>query len=445
MLKEAETAYEKLEEMLNAEAAVKDSPHAVDMEVRGSINVRDLWFEYTPGKPVLKGLNLIVHSGEVVGVVGPNGAGKTTLARLLVRLYDPTRGSVLVDGVDLRRVKLASLKRQLVLVPQDPMLLSGSIAFNIAYGCENPTPLSVLEAAWMCGAHRFIIELPLAYDSDVGEHGKNLSGGQKQLICLARALLSKPRILVLDEATSSVYVDLERVILTRILGFLRDSTVIVISHRPTLKDFVERILVMDDGRIVSERAGGLMTRPPMPPRLRVVSASEIQVVEENGWLRATVEGRVYSELRVRLPFPVSAPTIAVLYRDPDEMVVVDWTRLDPESRSTVARYLIKEHGIRFMRRLVEFRPEARFLVRVGMEGEDGELVEITVPVTSTLLLNDHLIVVGSRELYVIDLKEGGEAAWRALSIAYEPVTPFTVNLGQSILLIKQFYSPYQVA
>lgn len=419
-LTEAEAAYEKLSELMEAAPSVKEAPDSIELEVRGEVEVRDVWFEYAPGRPVLRGVSLTVRAGEVMGIVGPNGAGKTTLARLLVRLFDPAKGAVLLDGVDLREVRLASVRRRVMLVPQDPMLLSGSIAFNIAYGAEKADPLSIMYAAWLCGAHRFIIELPLAYDSDVGEHGKALSGGQRQLVCLARAALLKPKVLVLDEATSSVHVDLEEIIMRRLLGYMRDSTIIAISHRPTLSRYVQRVVVMSDGRVAGEERGGLKDRPPRPRGLRVVEAEKANIIDRGAWLEAELRGEVWKELRARLPFPLTHPQLLVLYRDPEEMIVIrDWTRLDVGAKAAVLRHVIREHGLT-LAKLLDVSPETRFSVRVSLEDEDGRRVALSVPVHSLILADNSLVVIAPRQLYVASLANARrDMVWRALAMASE--------------------------
>ncbi len=238
-----------------------EAPDSVELEVEGRVDAVNPWFGYSAERPILRGVNLSVEPGDVVGIVGPNRAGKTTLVRVLARLYDPAKGTVMLDGVDMRRIKLSCLGLSVLLIPQEPMLLPGSVACNISYGVENPDPLALLYAAWLCGAHRFVVELPLAYDSDIGEQGRALSGGQRQLICLARAPLLKPKVLLLDEATSNVHVELEEVIMTRLLGYLKDTTVIAISYRPTLNKFVKRVVVMSDGRVLNEIKGSRRQAP----------------------------------------------------------------------------------------------------------------------------------------------------------------------------------------
>jgi len=440
-LAEAEAAYEKLAELMEAEPKVAEAPDAVELKVKGRIEVKDLWFEYTPGKPVLRGANLRIEPSEVVGIVGPNGSGKTTLVKLLVRLFDPSRGSVLLDGVDLRKVRMSSLRGQVILVPQEPMLLPGSVAYNIAYGVESPDPLAILYAAWLCGAHRFVIELPLAYDSDVGEQGRALSGGQRQLICLARALVLKPKVLILDEATSNIHIELEEIVLNRVLGFLRDTTVIAISHRPTLNAFVNRVILVSDGRVLGETKGGLNGRPPLPRPLKVVGAKSLKVRDRGAWLEAEVGGLALGELRARMPFPLTNPKVLLLYRDPDDpLVVEDWTLLDEESKLAVLRHLVKEHGFA-LARLVGVFPLSRFAVNVIMESEEGR-VEVDVPIGNLLSLDGALAVVTPNKVYLAEPSiSSGDAVWRAEALASTPPSPFgAYGVGQLVKELERVSS-----
>lgn len=427
-LAEAEAAYEKLSELLEATPRVTEAPDSVELEAEGRVDVVNLWFGYSAERPILRGVNLSVEPGDVVGIVGPNGAGKTTLVRMLARLYDPAKGTIMLDGVDMRKIKLSCLRRNVLLVPQEPMLLTGSVAYNISYGVENPDPLSVLYAAWLCGAHRFIVELPLAYDSDVGEQGRALSGGQRQLICLARALLLKPKVLLLDEATSNVHVELEEVIMTRLLGYLRDTTIIAISHRPTLNKFVKRVVVMSDGRALNEIKGGLDGRPPMPPIPRIVEAGDVKVVDRGAWLEAHVKGRALDELRARLPFPLTYPRLLVLYRDPDDMLIVDdWTKLDPESKRAVLKHIAREHGLvpAKLREVVPLGGRGRALsLNVVLESEEGR-VEVSISPSGLLLLNKNLLIATPTKVYVVDSEaSNGRAVSSAYALAAEPPNPF---------------------
>ena len=198
-------------------------------------------------------VSLDVKPGEVVAIVGPTGSGKSTLLSLVPRLYDPDEGRVLVDGVDVRRVKLADLRRHIGVVLQDPMLFSGTIRDNIAYGKPDATMEEIVEAAKAANAHEFIERLPRGYDTVVGERGATLSGGQRQRIAIARAILKDPKILLLDEPTSALDPDSEAVVWEALERLMRGRTTLVATHRLTILPRVAtRIVVLDRGRIVEE-------------------------------------------------------------------------------------------------------------------------------------------------------------------------------------------------
>jgi len=182
--------------------------------------------------------------------VGHSGSGKTTLANLLLRFYDPTEGSVLIDGRDLRDVKLRSLREQIGVVLQEPFLFSGTVAENIAYGRPDATREEIIEAAKAANAHRFIIRFPDGYDTEVGEHGARLSGGEKQRISIARAILNNPRILILDEATSAVDTETEQLIQEALDRVMKGRTVFAIAHRLSTLKNANKLVVLDKGEIV---------------------------------------------------------------------------------------------------------------------------------------------------------------------------------------------------
>lgn len=426
-LAEAEAAYEKLSELLEAEPRAVEAPNAKPIDIKGRIEVKDVKFEYSRGRQVLKGVSFTIEPGEVVGIVGPNGSGKTTLVRLLVRLFDPNDGQILLDGVSLREVKLSSLRGQVILIPQEPMLLPGSVAYNIAYGVSEPSPFSILFAAWLCGAHRFIVELPLAYDSDVGEQGRGLSGGQRQLICLARALILRPRVLILDEATSNVHVELEETIMRRLLAYLKDTTIIAISHRPTLNKFVSRVILMNEGRALGEAKGGLDERPHVPSLKEIRVVQDLRVIDRGAWLEADMNGHRVGELRVRLPFPLSYPRLALLYRDPDDMLVIEnWMLLDPESRQALLRHLVKEHGLVYAK-LLALTPTSRFVINAALETVEGR-ISIEVPTSNIFTVDGVLVLATATQTYIVDpATSSKEAVWKAKALAVEPLTPFRIH------------------
>ncbi|HSV13375.1 MAG TPA: ABC transporter ATP-binding protein [Tepidisphaeraceae bacterium] len=254
----------------------------VDREhVTGRITLRDVSFAYSGSStPVLHDVNLDVQPGEMIALVGPSGAGKTTLCNLIARFYDPTAGAVMLDGVDLRDITADSYRRLLGIVEQDTFLFDGTITENIAYGRRGATREQIEQAARLANAHDFIGALPDGYDSLIGERGVKLSGGQRQRLTIARAILADPRILILDEATSNLDTESERLIQGSLQTLMAGRTSFVIAHRLSTIAHASRILVLENGRIVEQgrheelmQASGryrqmvdLQTSPPPPPR-----------------------------------------------------------------------------------------------------------------------------------------------------------------------------------
>nr|MBI2904286.1 ABC transporter ATP-binding protein [Chloroflexota bacterium] len=251
---------ERIFELLDTPIEVKDSAEAREMlPLRGEVAFEDVSFHYEAGgAPILSHVNLRVQPGQTVALVGETGAGKSTLVKLISRFYDPTGGALRVDGLDLRTVTQRSLRRQMGVVLQDPFLFGGTVRDNILYAQpperlgQAATEQAIEAAACAVGAHDFIAALEKGYDTLVGEGGAILSGGQRQLISFARALLADPRILILDEATSSVDTQTERVIQTALERLLKGRTAFVIAHRLSTITRADKIVVMDAGRIVEE-------------------------------------------------------------------------------------------------------------------------------------------------------------------------------------------------
>lgn len=252
-LQAATAGGERVLELLNVSPAVQDRPGAIELPpIQGRVELKDVSFAYSAGEEVLHNINLVIEPGETVALVGPTGAGKTSIASLIGRFYEATAGAVLIDGYDVREVTRASLHRQMGFVPQDPFLFRGTIADNIRFGRPNASDDQVIAAAQAANADDFIRRLPDGYATRILEGGVNLSVGQRQLICIARALLVDPRILIMDEATSSVDTVTEALIQAALERLLEGRTAIVIAHRLSTVRNADRIYVIDGGRIVQE-------------------------------------------------------------------------------------------------------------------------------------------------------------------------------------------------
>ena len=247
-------ASERLFELLDLEPDMVDAPGAVPLpQIQGEVEFKDVSFAYRQeGRSVLKNINLRAEPGDRIALVGETGAGKSTIIRLLSRFYDVTDGALTIDGHDVREVTSDSLRQQLGIVLQDTFLFTGTVADNIRYGRLNASDEEVLVASRAVGAHDFISRMPDGYDSEVGENGSNLSVGQRQLVSFARALLADPRILILDEATSSVDTATERIIQRALDTLMEGRTSFVIAHRLSTIINADQIIVLDHGRIIEQ-------------------------------------------------------------------------------------------------------------------------------------------------------------------------------------------------
>ena len=246
---------ERIFQVLDEHEEVADSPRARELpDGDGAIHFEDVSFEYLSDRPVLEDIDLELAPGRTVALIGHTGSGKTTLASLVPRFYDATHGRVLVDGVDVRDVTVASLRREIGVIPQDPFLFSTTVRENVAFGRAEMTDADVEQAARLAQAHEFVERLPQSYDTVIGERGITLSGGQRQRIAIARALAVDPRILILDDATASVDATTEARIRTGLREAMRGRTTLIIAHRLSTIALADEIVVLDEGRVAARGA-----------------------------------------------------------------------------------------------------------------------------------------------------------------------------------------------
>jgi ATP-binding cassette subfamily B multidrug efflux pump len=242
---------ERIFELLDTKPDIKDEEGAYPIpDIQGEVRFENLEFYYDPEKPVLKGVDFVVKPGETIALVGPTGAGKSTIVNLISRFYDPIKGRVLIDGHDIKGVTLNSLRKQMGVMLQDSFIFSGTIMDNIRYGKLDATDEEVMNAAKVVNAHGFISEMEKGYYTEVKERGSRLSQGQKQLISFARALLADPRILILDEATSSIDTQTEILVQQGLAQLLKGRTSFVIAHRLSTIRNADRIMIVDEGTIL---------------------------------------------------------------------------------------------------------------------------------------------------------------------------------------------------
>ncbi|HKS99676.1 MAG TPA: ABC transporter ATP-binding protein [Rugosimonospora sp.] len=254
-LQSATAALEKLAGVMAERPSVPEPAEPAslpDRRCRGELRLRQVSFEYRADRPILPAVDLAIPAGQTVALVGATGAGKTTIAKLVSRFYDPTAGTVSLDGVDLRQLSDDELRTAVVMVTQENYLFSGTVADNIRFGRPGASDAEVAAAASAIGAHEFISALPEGYQTDVRKRGGRLSAGQRQLVAFARAFLADPVVLILDEATSSLDIPSERLVQRALRTILADRTAIVIAHRLSTVEIADRVLVLDGGQIVED-------------------------------------------------------------------------------------------------------------------------------------------------------------------------------------------------
>lgn len=250
MMNRATSSAHRIFEVLDTEPQITDVSRPIQLKpLRGQVAFENVSFAYDGVRPIIKGISFNVKEGEMIGLVGPSGAGKTTITNLIARFYDVTTGRILIDGVDLRKLDTGHYRRQVGMVLQDPFLFHGTILDNIRYGKQEATVNEVIEAAKAANVHDFVCNLPHGYDTVVGERGHTLSSGERQRVSIARAILNDPRILILDEATSSVDTETERKIQQALDRLVSGRTVFAIAHRLSTLNKADRLLVIENGRI----------------------------------------------------------------------------------------------------------------------------------------------------------------------------------------------------
>lgn len=242
---------ERVFEILDTPGSSNNIPNAIDLPpVHGTVEFRHVHFTYSQGTEVLTDINICARPGQMIALVGPSGSGKTTLTKLIPRFYEPAKGDIFIDGYNIKDVKLHSLRKQMAMVLQEPFLFNDTVNANISYSRSHASEEEIEKAARAANAHDFILGLPQGYNSVIGERGVKLSGGQKQRIAIARAILANPRILILDEATSSVDTETEQLIQNAIYRLVKDRTTFVIAHRLSTILHADLIVVLEKGRIV---------------------------------------------------------------------------------------------------------------------------------------------------------------------------------------------------
>ncbi|KAI4453185.1 atp-dependent permease mdl1 mitochondrial [Holotrichia oblita] len=317
-------AAQRVFEIIDSKADIQEPENPVRLdELKGNIEVNDVWFEYDPATPVLKGLSMSVEAGSMLGIVGKTGAGKSTLANLIARLYDVNEGSIIVDGVNVKQLPLTQLRKNIGIVSQDIYLFIGSIADNIRYAKPEASIEDVIRAAKAASAHDFIINLPDGYETKVGAGGQDLSGGEKQRLSIARTIIQNPKILILDEATAAMDTETEGKIQHSLSQLQSGRTTIAIAHRlSTLRD-ADKLAVINDGKVVETgthdelmvKKGGIFM-DSAAGKSGSIEKIDVGLMDMNnaefyttkgGFTGLKYGGKDYSHITLRRALPVSQP------------------------------------------------------------------------------------------------------------------------------------------
>ena len=427
-------------EVLDEAPEIEESEDAVEIEIQGAIQFREVTFGYDPHIPILHDVCFRVNPGEMLGIVGHSGSGKSTTVNLIMRFYDPQEGQITIDNIDIQKIKKLCLRRQVGLVAQDPFLFPGTIAENIAYGNPRVAPERILDAALAANAHMFITRIHDGYDTRLGEHGSGLSGGERQRVAIARALLHNPRILILDEATSSVDTIAEREIQKALEALSLGRTTIAIAHRLSTLRNCDRILVFEEGLIREqgtheellaqngiykklveiqaqltsdratsvdnlkaaedlERAEAIKRETPAPvsqqersserprpavPRIRYLDPKQLHLYsKDEGGMRVVYRDEVYDHVRAYRCFPTSCPSefialwIGESALEHKEIGMIRRLKeLAPGSTLAIGHELTKRYFIHYISKILSIKEDIGFLTW-QVETDKGEMEFLT--------------------------------------------------------------------
>jgi len=466
-------------EVLDEEPEIEELPDAVDMELQGAIAFKDVTFGYDPNIPVLHDVTFQVRPGEMLGIVGHSGSGKSTVVNLIMRFYDATEGVVTIDNIDIRKIRKLCLRRQIGIVAQDPFLFRGSVAENIAYGNPRVAPERVLDAALAANAHMFITRIHDGYDTRLGEHGSGLSGGERQRVAIARALLHNPRILILDEATSSVDTIAEREIQKALEALSLGRTTIAIAHRLSTLRNCDRILVFEEGRVREqgsheelmalhgiyrklvdiqtqlatntladvdspEALATLTEEPPAAaarelrakereklqvPHIRYLNPKYLHVYSmDEGGMRITYRDEVHEHARAYRCFPLSRPSefIALWVGESalehkEVGMIRRLKELAPSSRLAVQHELAKRYFIHYISKIVSIKEDVGFL-NWRVETDKGDMEFMTKRFDHNSVVeggpNGRIIIDVDSCRYEIEDLDALDAASRSIFLRY---------------------------
>lgn len=421
-------------EVLDQDSEMHECKECVHIGIQGAIEFHNVTFGYDPHLPVLKEISFKVEPGEMIGIVGHSGCGKSTTVNLMMRFYDPSEGEITIDNIDVRKIKKRSLRRQIGLVPQDPFLFRGTIADNIAYGNPEVAPEQVLDAALQANAHMFITRNHDGYDARLGERGAGLSGGERQRVAIAQALLHNPRVLILDEATSSVDTISEREIQRALEALSRGRTTIAIAHRLSTLRHCDRILVFEEGEIrehgsheklmalngiyrklvqtqteldgashgsvdnmlaLKQLEAAVDSQPAAPrqernaevPRIYYPSPELLEITTApQGGMNVTYEGKEYRNVRAYRCFPISRPHefialwIGETALEHKEIAMIRRLKdVSADARRAIELELLKRYFIHYVERIWSVEPNRNNMAFLDWEAETdkGRVMFIT--------------------------------------------------------------------